>query len=449
MKAVASVRIKPLQDEIQLEEITAQPKNGFKYEGVDSLGVMTKGTVPFISAEDARFRLTISGISVVKLTPISSMFKRKRDKRPSLIEMAQLAEQLAAQKEITTYDRACRIIARVHPNLAMQKALEDVADRILFGQPPDQAFDAILDKKGKPFFPITFINAFRIGDEVGAAPDPETDESVDASVAMLRHFAQAQRKADEILKKIKSAMMYPAGIFTAVIVAFFVEVYWIVPIFAQIFIGLLQGKDTSLPLPTQFMLDVSDFFRSPLGWGTSLLLFASAAASVYYFFFHPKGIDTRERLLLKTPLLKKFFLPYYGSIFCRNLSMLWASGGNMIARFQTVAETSTNPVFREMSLHFANQVTRGTETGQLFNGYYHLLGEVFAPVAETLESASDGEKHLYSYAKYLEQQAEENLAIAITVLNQAAFFISAGMVIFILLASYMPLIEMVGRLAGK
>jgi type IV pilus assembly protein PilC len=449
VKAVASVRIKEIREEIELEEITALPQNGFKYSGVDSLNRPIRGTVPFNSAEEARDRLEVSGISVTNLSPISSFLKRKRDKRPNVMEMAQLADQFAAQKEIgLTYNRICQILARVHPNLAVQRALNEVEDRILSGQPADQAFGLVNDKKGKPFFPLTFVNAFRIGDDAGAIPDPETDESVDAPVLMLRLFAQAQRKAAEMFKKIKTALVYPTSVIGTVFVAFFIEVYWIVPIFAQIFIGLLQGKDTSLPAPTQLMLDISAFFRSPLGWGTTLVIFAGLGFSIYYYFFNTKGIENRERLVLKLPILKSFFIPFYTSVFCRNLSMMWESEPNLAKRFQTVAETSTNPVYREMCEHISNQVPQGTAIGQLFNGYYHLLGESFAPVAETIENApGDGQKQLYTYAKFMELEAEEKLDWAIAVLGKAAFMFAAGMVVFILIASYMPLIEMVGRMA--
>lgn len=451
VKQVAAIRIKEIREEIELEEIKDKPINGFTFVGIDSNSRQVKGNVPYTSAEEAIEKLEISGINVANLKPASTLFKRKRDKRPSVDEMAQLAEQFAAQKDIgLTYDRICQIIANRHPNLAMQRALNEVADRIKSGNPANEAFAAQLDKKGKPFFPATFINAFRIGDDVGALPDPETDVSADAPVVMLRFFAQAQRKAAALFKKIKSAMYYPAGIIGAVFIAFFVEVYFIVPVFAQIFVGLLQGKDTSLPLPTQLMLDISDFFRSPLGWGTTLAIFVGLGISIYYFFGTDKGIDKRERLVLKIPLIRNFYIPYYASIFCRNLSMMWGSESNLAKRFQTVGETSTNPVFREMCEHLDNQVRKGTAIGQLFNGYVYLLGDSFGTVAETIENApGEGQKQLYTYAKYLEQEAEDQLDLAIAIMGKGSFLFAAGMVVFILIASYMPLLEMVGRMANR
>lgn len=450
MKPVASAALRELQEEIALEEITARPPRGFKYVGFDSLGRPLKGIVPFTSGEEARERLSASGISVTQLTPISSVWRRKRNKRPNLLEMANLAEQFAAQKQVgLTYDRICRILARVHPNQAMQEALSQVADRILFsGQPAYEAFAAQVDQKGQPFFPVTFINAFRLGDDVGALPDAETGESMDAPVVMLRFFAQSQRRAAEIVKKIKGALVYPATLFGAVFVAFFIEVYAIIPTFATLFVGLLQGKDTTLPWPTQVMLDISNFFRSPLGWATSLAIFAALGFSLYYFFFNAQGIKKKERLITRLPLLKRFFIPFFTAVFCRDLSMMWASEPNLARRFSTVAETSTNVVYREMAEHLANQVTQGTSIGELFNGHFHLLGESFAPVADTIENApGDGQKQLYAYARAMEAEAEEQLDVAIAILGKVAFFVAAGMVVFILIASYMPLIEVVGRLS--
>lgn len=451
MKAVASTRIKEIRKQIELEEIVAKPVSGFVYSGHDSLGKAISGAVPFESADIARDKLALSGISVENLRPANALFRRKRNGRPTLIEMAQLAEQFAAQYEIgLSYDRICRILGRVHPNTAVKNALNQVANQILDGKTAHEAFETQVDHKGRPFFPVTFINAFRLGYEVGALPDPDTEESADAPVVMLRFFAQAQRRAAEIFKKITSGMMYPAGIVSAVVIAFFIEVYWIVPIFAQMFVGLLQGKDTSLPWATQIMLSISDFFRSWLGILSSIGFFTGIIFSIYYFFFNDKGRDTRERWLLKLPILKLFFVPYYGSLFCRNLSMMWASEPNIVKRFQTVAETSTNPVFREMAEHFANQLlVVSPPISQLFNGHLHLLGESFAPVAETIEqSPGRGQQLLYTYAKFLEQEAEEKLAISIATLNKGVFLLCAGLVVFLLIASYSPLIELVGRMSN-
>lgn len=432
---------------------TESPR-GFRYWGRDANGVSVKNArIPFTTAAESGYRLKLAGITVEKLAPISSAFAfldYKKNQKPTVLDMANLADQIAAQYTTgLSYDKICRILGRVHPKSQIRAALNSAADMITDGKPVYIAFGSQMNNKGKPFFPPTFVYAFQIGEKIGALPDPETGISGDAPVIMLRFFSKAQRKASAISKAIVKGLINPAAILLSCLAVFFIQVYFIVPQFAEIFVGLLAGKDTSLPLPTQIMVSISEFFYSPLGMTVAVLLLAALVGGGYYFTANRKGIELRGRLVLRLPLLKSFFLPYNASVFCRNLSIMYADA-NVMTRFETIAETTMNPVFREFAEHCKEQLlVNAPPFNELINGHLHLLGEAFAPVAETIE-ANPGQAQtlLYTYAKALEEEAEEKLAISIATLKQVSFILAAAMTLFILIASYAPLLTMVSRLSG-
>ena len=84
---------------------------------------------------------------------------------------------------------------------------------------------------------------------------------------------------------------------------------------------------------------------------------------------------------------------------------------NASSRFQTVAETTENPVFRELAEHCREQIILGTPFNELFGGHLHLMGDSFAPLAETVEAnPGRASQLLYTYAQYLEEEAEEKPA---------------------------------------
>ena len=221
--------------------------------------------------------------------------------------------------------------------------------------------------------------------------------------------------------------------------------------FAEIFKGMLSGKDDKLPAITQFMLDLSAFFTSPTGVVTLLAFVAAVSGAIYYLFFNPKGIDWRERKALKIWKFGAFYKNYHASIFCRTLSMMWAGEQNMKTRFKIVAETSTNPEFREMGEHIDELLHENPpDASLLFTGHYHLAGDDFQSVAQQLGSeGGDGEKALLDYAIILEELATERLEDVIGVTNKISIFVPAALVIFLLLASYMPLFDLVGRVANR
>ncbi len=439
---------------ISANDETAETGRGFRYSGTDANGRLLKNVrIPFQTLDEAHLRLKTAGITVSRIAPESSMFAfldYKKNSKPTVTDMASLADQIAAQYTTgLSYDKICRILGRVHPKTQIRAALNSVAEMISNGRPAYEAFGSQLDKKGNPFFPPTFVYAFQIGEKIGALPDPETGVSGDAPVIMLRFFAKAQRKAAAIAKSIVKGLISPASILISCLIVFFIQVYFIVPQFATIFTGLLAGKDDSLPFPTQIMLSISDFFYSWLGITSAVAFFAVLIFGVYYFFFNKQGIEKRGRMILTLPILKSFFLPHNAAIFCRNLCIMYADT-DVTSRFQTIAVTTINPAFRELAEHCREQlIVHSVPFNELFSGHLHLLGDAFLPIAETIEAnPGQAQQLLFTYATFLEEEAEEKLAMSIATLNKAVFILAAFITGFILIASYAPLITLVGRLSG-
>jgi hypothetical protein len=90
-------------------------------------------------------------------------------------------------------------IARVRSDKqVLSDALLDASELIINGRSLSEAFAAQLDHRGEPLFPITFICALRIGEEVGTAADIDSGTSKSAFLLTLHRFAEAEKKADAI-----------------------------------------------------------------------------------------------------------------------------------------------------------------------------------------------------------------------------------------------------------
>ena len=426
---------------------------GFVYKGYDANGKSVKSIAPYKTEIEARKHLRAAGITVESITPRNPMFAfldYRKNFNPGVLEMAALADQISAQFATgLTYDKICRILGKTHPKVKMKRALLTAANQITDGTPAWQAFAEYKKDNGDPFFPPAFIHAFYLGEKIGAMEDPETGESDVVPVIMLRFFARSMRKASEMFKAMVSGLIGPAGILGFSIFVFFIQVYFIVPQFAQIFEGLLAGGDTSLPLPTQIMIDISDFLYSLPGLIFALAFFGGLGWSIYYFFFNKDGIEKRGRLEVRLPIFKNFFVPYYGSIFFRSLCIMFAHP-ELATRFRTVGETTTNPDFKEFAFHCETVVIGDAPNfSEMFSGHIHLTGETFPMIAETIDAnPGKAQQLIFTHAKYLEMEADEKLKISIALISNAVYFFAAGVVAFILIASYAPLITMVGRLSG-
>src|SRR5204863_2941048 len=103
------------------------------------------------------------------------------------------AEQFGDLMEIgESPTQICRLLAYAQTNQQLSDALADASERVINGWSLSEAFGAQHDHAGKPLFPITFICALRIGEEIGTASDFETGTSKSAFLLTLHRFAEAE-----------------------------------------------------------------------------------------------------------------------------------------------------------------------------------------------------------------------------------------------------------------
>ena len=163
---------------------------GFNYSGIDSLGAEIDGFVQTTDVELARNELQRAGIRVTSITPRRVV--RQKVKKPTLIDFASLAEQFGDLMEIGEPPTAvCRMLAQTQTNKYLAEALINASELIRNGWSISDAFAAQRDKDGESLFPVTFICALRIGEEVGSSTDEDTGESKSAFLLTLKRFAES------------------------------------------------------------------------------------------------------------------------------------------------------------------------------------------------------------------------------------------------------------------
>src|SRR6476620_10053752 len=154
-------------------------EGGFNFSGVDSLGNTVNGFVQTQEPQLAEKELERAGISVVSIS--EKRGSRQKNRRPKSIEFATLAEQFGDLMEIgESPTQVCRLLAYAQTNTMLQEALLDASVLIMNGRSLSEAFSEQVDNKGERLFPITFICALRIGEEVGSASDFKNGESKSA-----------------------------------------------------------------------------------------------------------------------------------------------------------------------------------------------------------------------------------------------------------------------------
>jgi type IV pilus assembly protein PilC len=423
-------------------------EGGFNFTGLDSFGEIVKGFVQTPEATLAAKELERAGIRV---QTISERRKgREKNRRPTRIELATLAEQFGELMEVgESPTQICRLLAQAQTNKVLEIALLNAGELVMNGWGLSEAFAAQRDNKENPIFPVTFICALRIGEEVGTAADSESGVNKSAFLLTLNRFAEGEKRADSIRSKIRSAMMYPIAVVLFCCIAVGVVEYFVMPKMVELYQSLLTGEDTKLPLVTRIMIGGSDFLTSGFGIIFVILLVVGAVL-LFRWAKSPAGSNKLKVWSLRMPVFGSFFRHYNAARTLRTMAMLSAGIPSMTERFQIAGETSDNPEYARMLMHVRQRfMTESTDLHKLFVPYPFLMGKEFAGVLMTFERTADMQNTFHNYAKVVEVRAERELEAVLFWFQNFAIVPVGIFVGFIVAALYSPMFELAGRIGSK
>jgi len=197
-------------------------------------------------------------------------------------------------------------------------------------------------------FSDLYVNMVRAGEQAGALED------------VLRRLAAHYERFAEVQSKFASALVYPALVFGVgvIIVVFFMTV--MLPKFMAIF----EGFDMKLPLPTQILISISDFFKNPVN--LAILFLIAVVGSIVFMRFRssPAGRKVLDRWKLTAPVLGRVMrLNLFGQ-FARTLATLMRNGVPVLTALKITEQVIPNVVVREAIAQTRDAVTDGKTIAQ-------------------------------------------------------------------------------------
>ncbi len=157
---------------------------------------------------------------------------------------------------------------------------------------------------------------------------------------MLR-LSDYLEKNDAIIRKIKGAMIYPAVVFTAAIGCVSVLLVFVIPIFAQMF----KEMNMELPLPTQVVVNISDFLIGY--WWLLAGAIVGGVIGIKRYYKTNKGELVIDTIILKVPVLGDLIRKSAVARFTRTLGVLISSGVSILHGLEVTARTAGNRVVHD------------------------------------------------------------------------------------------------------
>ncbi len=170
---------------------------------------------------------------------------------------------------------------------------------------------------------------------------------------ILLRLATFLEKNDKLVRKVKSAMIYPAVISTVAAGAIAVLLIFVIPVFRDMF----SSVGAELPLPTRIVMGMSDFLKT--FWPAVLLGIGFISFAFQRYYKTPDGQRRVDGFLLAFPVLGDVLRKSAVSRFTRTLGTLISSGVSILDGLEITAKTAGNTVIQDAIMASRSSIAGG------------------------------------------------------------------------------------------
>lgn len=258
---------------------------------------------------------------------------------------------------------------------------------------------------------------------------------------ILQRLATYVEKAVKLKSAVKSALIYPVGVVSLAVLIVAALLKWVVPIFANLFVGL----GVALPLPTRFVIGMSAFVGQ--FWWFFIVGGVGLFFGVKQIHKNPKGRYYIDYALLKLPILGILLRKIAVARFTRTLGTLITSGVPILEGLSITARTSGNAVLEEALL----KVRKAIEEGRTIVDPLRECGVFPNMVTQMIgvgEATGAMDSMLQKIADFYEDEVDSATKDMLAMLEPVIIGLLGVSVGGIVISLYMPLFAMIGKLAG-
>jgi len=440
----------------------------YQFEAMDASGQEIKDVVEAPNQDEAQATIRQMGYFVTKISTKKSR-KTTAEKKSSKNKGKTFALGGVGAKTLTTFTRQLSILqdaglpilrslkvleGQSKPG-AMKNCLIDVCEEIESGATLSEAMS-----KSPKAFDRLYVNMIKAGEAGGALE------------IILKRLAEFQERAEALKRKVKGALVYPVTVVTFAVGILVFIMLKIVPSFIKIF----DDFEATLPPMTQLLIVMSEFVGS-YWWALPLI---------------PTGIWLFVKMCRKFPLGRMGWdmftlkLPVFGQLVEKNivartmrtLGTLVASGVPILEALHITKETAGNAVFERLFLKVYEAIREGESIAQpmrenakagfhpvaLFFWFLFVGGPVGmliymtrlnVPVLDDMvinmvdvgEETGELDVMLYKVADTYDDEVAVLTESLMSLMEPILIILLGGMVGFIVIALFMPLIALINKLA--
>jgi type IV pilus assembly protein PilC len=400
----------------------------FAFEAVDLAGAPASGEIEAESKSQVAETLRQRGLVVLDVSEksepvkIEDFFRRFRG-----VPMRDLA---VASRQIATLIASGMPMLRALGTLEEQTEDEEITEAIDSIRRDVEAGASLaqaMERKPRVFDRL-YRAMVRSGEQSG-----RLEESLDRMAGHLE-------KMDTLRREVKSALMYPALVFSAAILAMLGIVAFVVPVFVGIFEELAEEnpeEKAELPFMTQITVGVSNAVT-----GYWYIVFPILGLLIYLLFRWrgtERGRAVFDRAKLRIPfkigdVVQKLALARWSRTFSGSVS----AGVPILQAIQITGETSGNIVVEEAMEDVYDSVKRGGSIAAPIAAH-----SIFPPMVANMvavgEETGQLENMLTKVADFYEAEVDAKVKALTSLVEPILIVFIGGVVGFIVISMYLPI----------
>lgn len=293
-------------------------------------------------------------------------------------------------------------------------------------------------QKGKTFsvalrehkdMPDMLINLVEVG---------ETSGTLDKMMETLSRYYEKEYKQQQ---KVRQATTYPKAIVIFALSIVSGLVTFVVPTFAE----TITSSGGSIPLPTQIVMGIADFFKS---YGLALIIILAFIFLIIKISGGKnRGTLKNDKYIMKLPVYGKIYSQIITARFARTFGILMASGVPIIQSLEICTQVLNSKTIGDTMISLTEEVKKGAGIGGTLEDR-----KIFPPMLTQMikigEESGNLDEVLGKTADFYDDEVEVATAQMTSLIEPAIIIVLAVVVGFIVLSIALPMFSMYDA-AGK
>ena len=395
---------------------------GFNYTAINRNGKRVRSSLDASSIETAKSSLRGAGYTILDIKEQTTL---NRDIEIPFLGNPKAKDMAVFCRQFVSILRAGVSVASVLSMLGQQTSNKKLRAAIREMQADVEKGEALATsmRRHPKIFPAILVNMVSAGEASG---------NLEESFRQMELYFDRSKRTKS---KVTSAMIYPCVLIVVMIVVLIVMMTKIIPNFLKTF----EDMDAELPKITLGVMAVCEWFES--WWWVPLLVLVALIVGGILFHRTNKGKHFFGWLARKTPVVGNLTVKTACATFCRTMEVLIGSGLTLTDSMDLAASNMGNIYYLEAIRDARALVAEGTPLRESL-----VRTGIFPPMVSNLvgvgEETGDLQSMMGKVADYYDEEVDEATKKLLNLMEPAIIIFMAVFVVIIVLAIYLPMINM-------